>query len=212
MRKTLMFLVAGAAALMLSGSAEASHIALAGTVGTPEGPGTGKVNFVHLEKESSFCCAGSPAFEMGDGGYVSLSEVSINQDTTPGNYTGYGYHPTHGYIEVPYTVEHVGEPPLEHGTTLNTKITFSYTYDAPGAYTVTWSDCCFGTPDLASQVPYEVRSALGPAWPILRSALDGTAQPVADDAWEEGVQPVVEGAQEHQPLGISGGTTRVVAL
>lgn len=211
MRRIIIALASAAAIAGGAGQASASHIVVAGPVGTPAGPGTNRVDFVHVEKESTFCCSGGPSYDMGDGGFVALNEVSINQDTPPGTYTGFGCNASYECFEVPYTVSHVGEGPLPAGTAYNTVITFSYTYPAAGAYTVTWSDCCAGSPSIAQSVPYEVRDALGEAWWAISDVLY-EVQPELDNAWYDAVAPAVEGAQEHSPVGISGGTARVVAL
>lgn len=210
-----------AAVIVLIGTATigagANHIVVAGPVWYPTGPGTNEVNFIHTEIESTQCCAGSPEYDFGDN-TVAVFYFSLNQDTPPGTYDGYLYSlPDRNFIETfDVEVQHAGAPPAEVGTVPNTLVTFAHTYPAPGQYTVTWRDCCLGSPQFPYGAPSQVPDpAYGPIDMIISTLHDAAfsdAQAELDVIWYGDVVPTFEGSvQAMSPMGVSGGTAEVFA-
>lgn len=171
----------------------ASHIAVAATVGVPDQTSTTHtVNFTHVEKESSQCCGGGPSIEFGDNTIGYLDGVTINQDTEPGTYTASLYDMTTYDLlgTFPYTVSHAGVPPLPNGVALNTEITFSHDYPAAGNYSARWDDCCAGAPQLP----------LDPAG----------VQDTLDTVWYDTVTPNLQSVEDIEPVGIDHGTNVLI--
>ena len=176
--------------LAVASPGQANHIVASVLVGLPSGGQV--VNFTHVEKESGLCCGGAPSFDFGDG-TIGFTPVTINQATPPGVYMADLY-TTPGFVFLgtfPMLLDHptsdIAATPVVNEST--TRLQFAHTYPATGLYTVRWADCCLGSPQIHPLV-----------------------QPTVDGLWYGTVVPLVGTVQSLEPVGVSGGTTEVLAL